>query len=136
MHSIAPSNIFSRLLLESGAGESTSTVSGLTGLIPSLTLSSGNKPGPKDTHAFTILARILKDPKFVFKKPQDLDDLYNELIKNHGDILLEYAEQWILDISDPKDVERKIEELTWTNVLIYVVGGWKQAGGFTADFVL
>lgn len=72
----------------------------------------------------------------MFKKPQDLDDLYNELIKNHGDILLEYAEQWILDISDPKDVERKIEELTWTNVLIYVVGGWKQAGGFTADFVL
>ena len=32
------------------------------------------------------------------------------------------------------DLDKKLEELLWTNVLIYDVGGLEKSGNFNADF--
>jgi hypothetical protein len=91
---------------------------------------------PSGTHVFTIMARMLKDPSMKIKKPNPADNFMAEINKTHGDRILKYAEEWTLDTSDPKDVERKTEELIWMNTLIYGVGGWHKANGFKADFFL
>jgi hypothetical protein len=81
------------------------------------------------------MARMLKDPNLKIKKPEQ-EDMYAWVSKTHGDLILKYAEQWTLDTSDPKNLERKIEELVWMNTVIYSIGGWSKANGFKADFFL
>jgi hypothetical protein len=88
------------------------------------------------THVFTIMARMLKDPNLRIEKPEQTLGLYARVNQTHGDLILKYAEQWTLDTSDPKNLERKIEELIWMNTVIYSVGGWSKADGFKADFFL
>jgi Questin oxidase-like len=82
------------------------------------------------------MARMLKDPNLKIKKSEQEEILYAGVSKTHGDLILKYAEQWTLDTSDPKNLERKIEELVWMNTIIYSIGGWSKADGFNADFFL
>lgn len=93
----------------------------------------GTKPPGKGTHAFTIMARILEDPKF-----SELDEkesrLFDQVVKSLGEPLLKHVNEWTLDTSDPKEVERKIEELQWVNAIIYTIPGWKKDKPFNADF--
>jgi len=86
----------------------------------------GLKP---DIHAFTILARVLADPALV---PLQFGEakFYQETVKNHGDYIVKYVNEWTLE----GDLNRKVEELLWTNVLIYAVGGSEEEGTFNADF--
>ncbi|KAJ3761323.1 hypothetical protein EV360DRAFT_38040 [Lentinula raphanica] len=76
-------------------------------------------------HAFTILARVMEDPALEIK---NID----------SKILRQYADQWSLDSTDPKDIERRIQDLQWMNVLIYTVAGFQRlkSGEFRADFFL
>jgi len=82
------------------------------------------------------MARMLKDPELKIEKPDFATNFLNDINRRLGPKILKYAEQWTLDTSDPKDVERKIEELIWMNTLNYGVGGWHKANGFKANFFL
>jgi hypothetical protein len=94
-------------------------------------------------HAFTILARALKDPLLVRPKPDyygnlpDLRDGTEEAKARHNRVV-ELAEQWAagVDLSKPGALEAKIEEIAWMNALTYGVGGWKPNEPFFADFFL
>jgi hypothetical protein len=106
----------------------------LTSLIQSIKLSNTTTDSSGSTHALTILARIMKDPDMQVKQPEE-GALFSSVVEKHGDALFKYANSWTLDISKPKEVERKIEELQWMNVLIYAVAGFKNGkGDFNADF--
>ena len=82
------------------------------------------------THAFTILARILKDPRFEVERPKVKLMIYEITLDKAGDAIREYVDQWTLT----GDLRQKLEELLWTNVLIYGVGGLEKNGDFNADF--
>lgn len=90
----------------------------------------------KNVHAFTILSRILKDPQFEHKETVEELKLYQTTAERHGDAIKNYVSEWSYDSSDPKEVERKIEELIWTNLVIYGIAGWTKGKGedFFADF--
>jgi len=47
-----------------------------------------------------------------------------------GDVIRKYVDQWDLT----GDLQKKLEELLWTVVLIYGVGGSEKSGDFNADF--
>ena len=81
------------------------------------------------THAFTILGKILRDSRFE-PKLGDESAIYSETLDKHGDAVREYVDQWDLT----GDLGKKLEELLWTNVLIYGVGGSEKSGNFNADF--
>ncbi|KAF7311978.1 hypothetical protein MIND_00209600 [Mycena indigotica] len=85
-----------------------------------------------DTHAFTIVARILADDKF-----RSFSGNFNDVMTQLGTELQEYAAEWGVDGSDPKDVSAKVKELCFMNTMFYVVGGWRDGEGFhKADFTL
>ena len=84
------------------------------------------------THAFTILARILADPRFDLGKPKGGASLYTVALHKTGDAVRELVDQWDLT----GDLHEKLEQLLWTNVLIYGVGGSEKSGNFNADFFL
>ncbi|KAF9078612.1 hypothetical protein BDP27DRAFT_1207201 [Rhodocollybia butyracea] len=111
----------------------TKSVGKLTSFIHSMKPSSTTSAG---VDAFTILARIMKDPNMKMNAPDELSiDLFTETIKKHGEALLRHVNSWNLDTSDPKEVERKIGELQWLNTLIYAVAGFKDGkDAFNADF--
>ena len=83
-----------------------------------------------DVHAFTILARILADSRLETGPPEDMFGIYTEALDKVGDVIREYADQWSLS----GDLQKKVEELLWTSVLIYGVGGSEKSGDFNADF--
>ncbi|KAG6811424.1 hypothetical protein H0H92_007532 [Tricholoma furcatifolium] len=88
----------------------------------------------KNVHAFTILARILKDERFSdIENRADLS-IYTRVIEQHSDALNDYVGQWTYDRHDPQELEHKIEELVWANVIIYGIGGWTKRRNFNADF--
>lgn len=94
-------------------------------------------PDSGDVHAFTILARMLKDPRFDGRK--DLGDdffltLYTDVMEKQADAIKEHTSVWTIDMSRPGEVERKMEELVWTIALTYGIGGWGKADYFKADF--
>ena len=84
------------------------------------------------THAFTILAKILADPRFDLGKPEIEGSLYTVALHKTGDAVRELVDQWDLT----GDLHEKLEQLLWTNVLIYGVGGSEKSGDFNADFFL
>jgi Questin oxidase-like len=102
-----------------------------TGLVSWFTSAVGlaDKGLKTDIHAFTILARVLADPALTPLQFSE-DEFYEEMVKNHGDHIVKYVNEWSLD----GDLDKKVEELLWTNVLIYAVGGSEEEGTFNADF--
>ncbi|GLB42754.1 putative protein of unknown function (DUF4243) [Lyophyllum shimeji] len=87
-------------------------------------------------HVFTVLARILNDPALgtLQKFGNGGSVMYASTMKEHGAALIQHMADWRVDATDPRDVQRKIEELSWMNTLIYGVGGWSKAKPFNADF--
>ena len=83
-----------------------------------------------DVHAFTILARILADSRLETETQGDALGMFAKTLDKVGDIIREYADQWTLS----GDLQKKVEELLWANVLIYGVGGSEKSGDFNADF--
>lgn len=87
-----------------------------------------------DVHAFTVVARILKDDRFDARR-REPTTMYEAVMKEHGEVLWKYAEQWTIDISKPNEIENKIQELAWTNIILFGIGGWR-GGDFRANFFL
>ncbi|PBK89656.1 hypothetical protein ARMGADRAFT_1033184 [Armillaria gallica] len=88
----------------------------------------------KGIHALDILARILKDD--TIEVPYNDDDAFTKTLEANGEALFRYAGQWTLDLSDPKEVNRKVEELQWMNTVIYAIGGSQPGKKFNSDFFL
>jgi hypothetical protein len=108
------------------------TVGQAASRLKSLVLSDN---GPShDVHAFTVLARILNDPELGNIVNQEEQRMYSYIMDKHGDALLKHVKDWHIDTSNPQEVSHKLEELLWTNVLIYGVGGWDDGKDFNADF--
>ena len=106
-----------------------------TGLVSRFTEVVGltSKNSTVDIHAFSILARVLKDPELGgFKQPPPEVDFFPELIETYGDTIVKYVDQWTLD----GDLEKKVQELLWVNTLLYAVGGAVNKEQFNADFFL
>ncbi|OAX36710.1 hypothetical protein K503DRAFT_793258 [Rhizopogon vinicolor AM-OR11-026] len=89
----------------------------------------------QETHAFSILARVLKDPRLASKGPRQPFGQYPDTLVAHGDEIREHVQDWTIDLSKPGEIERKMEECIWTSSIIYAIGGWRNKA-FTGDFFL
>jgi len=87
-----------------------------------------------DSHAFKILAKVLADVRFITTDQPDSYakkvTFYSDAWTKYGTAILEYVDQW----ARSGYIHKKVEELLWTNVLIYGVGGYQETGRFNADF--
>ncbi|CDO68531.1 hypothetical protein BN946_scf184998.g28 [Trametes cinnabarina] len=129
-------------------------VSAVTSLIPSLVLDQvhriiGQSNDTKTTggpHALSIIGRVMRDDYWSYKAvglPQPIkgeeDNSSQRLLHERGDELVELVKDWTVDGANAKEVESKIEELFWTAVVIFGVGGWagrkkSKTGKFNGDF--
>ena len=67
----------------------------------------------------------------------DSDAPFAETLENVGEIIREYAKQWIV----PTDgnlvpLRGKIEELQWLSTIVFGMGGWREGYKFRSDFFL
>lgn len=83
----------------------------------------------QDTHAFSILARVLKDPTLASKGPRQITGQYPDTLVARGYRIREHVQKWTVDLSRPGEIERKMEECIWTSSVIYALSGWRN--GFT-----
>ncbi|ESK87935.1 hypothetical protein Moror_10886 [Moniliophthora roreri MCA 2997] len=88
-----------------------------------------------DTHAFTVLARILKDQRFEVKFGSFMT-IYQEVMASCGDACVEYAKDWLSDQHPSPDlVQQKIQELEWMLTMMCVVPGFEEGKEYNADFI-
>jgi len=99
-------------------------------------------------HAFSVLARIMQDDRFISLalksdergRPDSLlDD--KQVPASLRELICEYAMDWSVDGRNAEQVQAKIEELSWMATLIYGIGGWggrstSPGGNLNADFFL
>ncbi|KIM43869.1 hypothetical protein M413DRAFT_443747 [Hebeloma cylindrosporum] len=89
------------------------------------------RPGTH-VHAFSVLSRIIRDRRF-----NNFVGSFDDVQSKHGDAIQQYAAEWTVDGTNIKEVASKVRELTFLNVMLYVVGGWRDGEGFhIADFTL
>ncbi|KAJ8080349.1 hypothetical protein AAF712_005519 [Marasmius tenuissimus] len=98
--------------------------------------SSITKSEFESMHAFSVIARISEDDN-VRIPPADARDLANALkfvLQNSTDGILRHVVTWS-NFAD-SEIDRKMEEVVWTNALIYASCGFKFRGReeFNADF--
>lgn len=119
---------------------SNSTSRGLSSLILSLSIAdSATKQTPSNrVHSFSILAHMLGDDRLkagvACNKVEPLLRL-EEVLKNVGGIIREYASLWTIN-EDENDIQERVEELNWFVTLIFGLGGWKKDRAFRAGFFL
>ncbi|KAJ7259284.1 hypothetical protein C8J57DRAFT_1339972 [Mycena rebaudengoi] len=89
------------------------------------------QPSRQD-HAFSIASRILDDDRFDDLPLMSLDDA----LAKFGDAIYEYAALWTVDGANAKEVENKVQELCFLNVMIYAVGGWLDGSLREAEFTI
>lgn len=92
-------------------------------------------PASRGVHAFTIVDRVLKDSQLQ-AEGHDPRNTFHPTLQNHGKAIADYAEQWSLNLANPGELERKIEELQWMTVTLYAVTGWSKEKPFHANFFL
>ena len=126
----------------------------LTSLLPSLVLNQIQRVYPsapevkKNVHALSLAARVLKDDYYSYKTialpppPDSEEDTSLERVLHlRGDALAKLMDDWTVDGTNAQEVQNKIEELFWMNVVIFGVGGWwgrkkSKTGKFKGDFFL
>ena len=113
------------------AGNITAMVEATTRHTPPLEINQ-----PKGSHAFSILAKVIQDPQFATKERHKYVDSFKGLVTVHAADIWRYTEQWAFDLSQPGEIERKMEECIWTNTIIYAIGGWSKEKGFIANLFL
>jgi hypothetical protein len=91
-------------------------------------------------HALSILSRVLKDqdlaPALDYGKTLN-PKMFGDAVATHGSAVFDYASQWTIDVENPGEIDRKIEELHWLYTVIYAAAGHKcKAEGFSAKFQL
>ncbi|CAE6463738.1 unnamed protein product [Rhizoctonia solani] len=118
--------------------QSNDTSSNLSSLSSALLSNSAPKQCSKSqVHSFSILARMLADDRLkagvACKKETSIRS--EEVIRNVGGILREYASLWTIT-EDENDIQQRIEELNWFVTLLFGVGGWNKDKRFKANFFL
>ncbi|KDR79310.1 hypothetical protein GALMADRAFT_117576 [Galerina marginata CBS 339.88] len=84
------------------------------------------------THAFSIASRVMSDRAFE-NYVGSFDDLQVKL----GPKIQSYAAEWLVDGANPQEIAKKVQELTFLNVMIFALGGWRDGVGFyRAEFTL
>lgn len=97
-----------------------------------------------DVHALTVLARVMTDSRLSPPDDPDESTIIQSTIARHSHLIQQYAAQWVIDLHRTGEIERKVEEITWMNVVMYGIAGWTWAqqvkqgreGEFNADFYL
>ncbi|EIW74781.1 hypothetical protein CONPUDRAFT_85591 [Coniophora puteana RWD-64-598 SS2] len=115
----------------------TTSVQGVTQKVASLAVNGSN--GAANGHsggttAFDVIARILKDDTLIGRKFEIPIQGIRDTFEQHGDRIREHADKWTIDLSKPGELERKMEELQWLNVILYGIGGWTENQGLQANF--
>ncbi|KAF9467641.1 hypothetical protein BDZ94DRAFT_1305265 [Collybia nuda] len=132
IHHADTSSVITRSLFEA---KGVPIIETLTSHLPSALKLSSEDVSSSNVHAFTILARMLKDPQLnVTEAPELALQIYTDTMRTHGERVNKYVREWTVNTADPKEVECKIEELVWTMVMIYGIPGWTEGGDFNADF--
>ncbi|RPD56815.1 hypothetical protein L226DRAFT_469036 [Lentinus tigrinus ALCF2SS1-7] len=127
----------------------------ITSLFPSLILDQLHRvvqpsqpQRTKSVHALSLVARISKDDYYSYKTialpppaNSEEDTSLERVLHLRGDALVKLMDDWTVDGTNAQEVENKIEELFWTNVTIYGIGGWgarkhSKTGKFNGDFFL
>ncbi|KAL0959083.1 hypothetical protein HGRIS_014381 [Hohenbuehelia grisea] len=89
-------------------------------------------------HALTVLARVINDPKFDLHNAginrRVLGAAHAHVERHFGAAIRQYVEEWTIDATDQRNVERKIEELAWVNTVIYAMRGFRPGQRFHGDF--
>jgi hypothetical protein len=85
-------------------------------------------------HALTVLAHVAQDPEFSAKSiglpvPEgENEKSIDRVVRVAGKKLLKYIREWDEVLSEEnvtmERLGRMFEEVAWTNVVIYAVGGW------------
>ncbi|KAF8126387.1 hypothetical protein EV363DRAFT_1453115 [Boletus edulis] len=123
------------------APSSTNTMEHIVNRLSSFALdtpASANTPIVSKTsgvHAFDIAARILNDDRLYCRTPTNFVNQFMEMFAENSPMVMEYAKQWTIDLNQPGEIERKMEEVVWLSSLVYGVGGLTPSG-FQADFFL
>ncbi|EIN04426.1 hypothetical protein PUNSTDRAFT_108165 [Punctularia strigosozonata HHB-11173 SS5] len=141
VHAATSPTLMVESLFDQGPPKSASAFARVTSLLPSLSISSTTSQLPvptsaSKTHALTILARVLKDPLFSPRRPRDLAESAADVLNDEDRVskILAYTDEWLGGAEG--HIEEKLEEIAWTNVLIYGVGGFTKGKDFNADFFL
>ncbi|KAG6908240.1 hypothetical protein DXG01_005633 [Tephrocybe rancida] len=85
------------------------------------------------THAFTVLQRVLNDPELG--KVEDTGvRMFVHPLRTHASAIAKHMADWGVDATNPHEVERRVHELSWVNVVLFGIGGWSKDKPFNADF--
>ena len=119
---------------------SSNTTGTLSRLTAALSLSS-SQADSKGATVFDILARMQEDPALARGVAQDMQtDVRNgaqplmQTIERAGETIRKYAEEWFVDGSNAKELKEKVEELSWTAVILYGITDLQPGKQFKADF--
>ncbi|KAI0262048.1 hypothetical protein BC834DRAFT_892786 [Gloeopeniophorella convolvens] len=121
----------------------------LAGLASRLTFSRKVAVFHEKGPTFAILRQIREHPKFsddVLGPHGDVKRMYPDFLKNTGDAINElvnkWSDEWLEGTRNDADIEKRlegmVEEIIWTNVVWFGVGGWQSRGdrAFNADFFI
>jgi len=126
-HSSVTGNVITSKFFSDSSGSSVSNLA--TAFAEKVHLKS---PAPTAS-VLAILGRMQKDPRLDIKK-SDSERFFEDIIKDHGHIIEEYASLWEADTSTSQAVSKCVEEISWVVSIIYGVGGYRKGKPFTADF--
>lgn len=90
----------------------------------------------------------MRDDHFSFKNiklpppvESEEDTSLERVLHLRGEELADIAKEWTVDGTNAAEVAAKIEEIFWTNVVLFGIAGWggrakSRTGKFNADFFL
>ncbi|KAJ8473956.1 hypothetical protein ONZ51_g7532 [Trametes cubensis] len=129
------------------------TLSAASNLVPRFVLDQFRRvAGPakpmtqKGIHALSLVSRIMQDDYYSYKTialpppaNSEEDTSLERTLHLRGERLAEITQEWTVDGTNAAEVEKKIEELFWTNVVIFGIAGWggrekSKTGKFNGDF--
>ncbi|KAG2130381.1 hypothetical protein DEU56DRAFT_740645 [Suillus clintonianus] len=130
-HTFFPPSLFKHASSSTSAVEEATTKLSSLFLNAKISIAPSQLEQPQRNHAFSILAKIMQHSEFAMNK-QYYD--YNRLLSKHGASIWRYAEQWTIDLSQPGEIEHKMEECIWVNTILYATCRWGKNKDFIADF--
>jgi hypothetical protein len=131
-YTFLPPSLFKHVSGGTSAAEEATTRLASLSVNTKISIAPSQLGQPQINHAFSILAIVQRSEFPVKKKYYG----YNDLMLEHSATIWRYAEQWTIDVSQPGEIERKIEECIWTGAILYATCRWSKNKTFIADFFL
>jgi hypothetical protein len=109
----------------------------LSRAVDSLRLNGSNSAAAyPNVHALSILARIIDDADLAPTGEKDQFRIFEDTATKKGAKILEHVSQWTVNLKNPNEINKKIEELQWLYTVIYALSGYKPGEEFKANFFL